>query len=98
MGLQERRSRLDRCLGPDRGRCRDGRSPRSCFSPVVIILSGVLLVAGGGIAILFLREPSTRLSKAIEALSGVWTLFMYLNLGVVPLVWRWWASGGEVPS
>jgi len=68
------------------------------FSQAVIILSSVLLVAGGGIAILFLREPSTRLSKAIEGLSGVWTLLMYLNLGVVPLVWRWWASGAEVPS
>jgi 4-hydroxybenzoate polyprenyltransferase len=68
------------------------------FSQVVIILSGALLSAGSGIAILFVRAPSRRLSQAIEALSGVWTLLVYLNLGVVPLVWRWWASGGAPSS
>ncbi|MGE5192473.1 MAG: hypothetical protein ACM3U2_08210, partial [Deltaproteobacteria bacterium] len=68
------------------------------FAQVVIVLLGILLAGCAGIAFLFLREPSTRRSKSIEALSGAWTLLMYLHLGVVPLVWRWWMSAGEVPS
>jgi 4-hydroxybenzoate polyprenyltransferase len=68
------------------------------FSQVIVILTGVLLLACGTIAKIFIREPSARWSKAIEVSSGVWTLLMYLNLGVVPLVWRWWSCGGQVPS
>jgi 4-hydroxybenzoate polyprenyltransferase len=66
------------------------------FSEVVVVLLALLLAAGGTIAISFLREPDGRWSKAIEALSGVWTLLMYLHLGVVPLAWRWWTAAGAV--
>jgi 4-hydroxybenzoate polyprenyltransferase len=65
------------------------------FSFFVIVLLSVLLAAAGWIAWHFLRDPSARGSRQIEALSGVWTLLMYLNLGVVPLVWRWWMSAGD---
>ena len=54
--------------------------------------------SGGLIAFLFVREPGSRGSRSIEAFSGIWTLLMYLNLGVVPLVWRWWDSGGKALS
>jgi 4-hydroxybenzoate polyprenyltransferase len=65
------------------------------FASFVIALLSVLLVAAGWIAWRFLRDPSANGSRQIEALSGVWTLLMYLNLGVVPLVWRWYLSSGD---
>jgi 4-hydroxybenzoate polyprenyltransferase len=64
------------------------------FVPIVILL-GVLLVAAAWLAWRFLAMPTTRGSKALEALSGIWTLLMYLNLGVIPLLLRWWQARGE---
>jgi hypothetical protein len=58
-------------------------------TPVACVL-GVLLAAAGMLALRFLRVPTTRGGKGIEALSGVWTLLMYLSLGAVPLGWRCW--------
>ena len=55
--------------------------------PVVAILFPVLTLAAI-FAGRFLREPTTRSAKSIEALSGVWTLCVYFGLGVVPLLVR----------
>ncbi len=61
--------------------------------PTACIL--VLLLIGAGLcARQFLREPGTARAKRIETLSGVWTLFMYLSLGAIPLVWRWLSGNG----
>jgi hypothetical protein len=35
-----------------------------------------------------LRRPTHKASKAIELMSGVWTLGMYLSLGVIPMAVR----------
>jgi 4-hydroxybenzoate polyprenyltransferase len=43
----------------------------------------VMLVAGGW----FLTRPAPGRGKVIEQLSGLWTLTMYIALGVVPLIW-----------
>jgi 4-hydroxybenzoate polyprenyltransferase len=59
--------------------------------PVACVL-GVLLAAAGTLAFGFLRVPTSRGGKGIEALSGVWTLLMYLSLGAVPLGWRYWTG------
>jgi 4-hydroxybenzoate polyprenyltransferase len=64
------------------------------LAPVAAILAGLLLTAGL-VVWRYLAEPSTRRAKRIENLSGIWTIVLYLSLGVVPLLWRWrFAAGG----
>jgi hypothetical protein len=53
--------------------------------PVAIVL-GSLFTGSVFIALRFLRTP--RNGKAFEILSGIWTLCLYLFLGVIPLGWR----------
>jgi 4-hydroxybenzoate polyprenyltransferase len=61
------------------------------LAPVAGVLI-FLLATATLVAVRFLREPATKRSKGIETFSGIWTLFMYLSLGAVPLLWR---VGGE---
>jgi 4-hydroxybenzoate polyprenyltransferase len=56
--------------------------------PVAVLL-GVLLALAGWLAWRFLAAPATGRAKALERMSGVWTLCMYLSLGAVPVCWRW---------
>jgi 4-hydroxybenzoate polyprenyltransferase len=49
-----------------------------CF----LSLYGVALV----VALAFLQKPGKKRSKAIEIVSGVWTLGMYLNIGALPFI------------
>jgi 4-hydroxybenzoate polyprenyltransferase len=51
---------------------------------------GVALLLAALAAWMFVREPITRRAKRIELVSGLWTILMYLSVGAVPLVWRWW--------
>ena len=46
----------------------------------------VLLLACVFAAARFLRTPRTSTGKGIEVMAGIWTLGMYLSLGVLPLV------------
>lgn len=55
--------------------------------PVCIILAG-LLVAALIVSLQFLTRPVTGRAKAFEALSGAWTLALYLSLGAGPLIFR----------
>jgi len=55
------------------------------FVPVVVAL-GVVLAGAVVLGVAFVRTRSGRLAKGIEAASGVWTLALYLMLGVVPLL------------
>lgn len=64
------------------------------FLPVAILL-GILTIAAAALAWRFLSELSPRASKWLEVYSGVWTLLMYLNLGVIPLAIRWWQTPPE---
>ena len=54
-------------------------------APVAALLAG-LLIAAAVIAWRFLRRPVTARARLIEAMSGVWTLLMYLGLGAGPLL------------
>ncbi len=46
-----------------------------------------LLLAGAlAVAIRFLRQPGTARAKAIETVSGIWTMVLYLTLGAIPLL------------
>ena len=64
------------------------------FLPVAFVIA-ILIIAAGWLAWRFLDDPSPRASKWIDALSGIWTLLMYLNLGVIPLALRWWLASSE---
>jgi len=52
--------------------------------PVAFVLSALWL-GGLALGLAFLRTVQRKLAKGIEAYSGVWTLALYLLLGVVPL-------------
>jgi 4-hydroxybenzoate polyprenyltransferase len=65
------------------------------FWPVVVLLA-LLLTLAGGVARRYLRTPTTTTAKRIEHLSGIWTLLMYLALGAVPILWRWWVVSGII--
>jgi hypothetical protein len=61
--------------------------------PEVVLFSALLLMAAG-IATRFLLRPVTGRGKWIELFSGLWTLLVYLSLGVLPLIWQLVAKGG----
>ncbi len=53
--------------------------------PVIGLLTLLLLVAAF-VAFRFLQQPETNRAKWFEAMSGVWTLGLYLSLGAIPLL------------
>jgi 4-hydroxybenzoate polyprenyltransferase len=61
----------------------------------VLPVAGVLLAlaaAASIVAIAYLRAPAPGSGKRFELVSGLWTLALYLSVGVVPLVVRWWSG------
>lgn len=63
------------------------------FAAPVAALLALLLAAAAFLAISFARSPLPGRGKKVELFSGVWTLFMYLSLGAVPLLLRYWQGG-----
>lgn len=55
------------------------------FFPVTIALS-VLLISSVAVGLRFLSTPKN--GKVFEILSGLWTLCLYLILGIIPLTWK----------
>lgn len=53
--------------------------------PVVAILATVFIICIIN-GIRFMKEPIKKNAKKFELLSGVWTLSMYLSLGILPLI------------
>jgi 4-hydroxybenzoate polyprenyltransferase len=53
-------------------------------TPVAVVMGGLWL-GGAGLGFAFLRTERGKLAKGIETWSGVWSLALYLTLGVVPL-------------
>ncbi|MCC7453910.1 MAG: UbiA family prenyltransferase [Crocinitomix sp.] len=49
---------------------------------VLIVLATVCFIPG----ILFLKNPSKKMAKRVEMMSGIWTIFMYLSLGGIPMI------------
>ncbi len=58
------------------------------FSSVVLSVLLVLLLPALLLCRRFARTPDSRLGKLFELYSGLWTLLMYLSLGIIPLAWR----------
>ncbi len=61
--------------------------------PVAVWLAALLLAAAL-VARQFLRDQAPGGGKRIEALSGLWTVGMYLSVGAAPLLWRQLAPRG----
>jgi 4-hydroxybenzoate polyprenyltransferase len=55
--------------------------------PLAAVLASLIAVAAVAAA-KFLRKPNARAGRRFEALSGAWTLLLYLMLGLIPLIWR----------
>jgi len=57
--------------------------------PVSLLLAGLL-----GLALIlglkFIKSPTPRLAKGIENFSGIWTILMYISLGLLPMSWWVW--------
>ena len=53
--------------------------------PTVAVLV-VLVSVATWLAVSFAKAPSSRLAKHFENLSGIWTLAMYLTLGLIPML------------
>jgi 4-hydroxybenzoate polyprenyltransferase len=62
------------------------------FEAPMVVMLAVLVPACGLAAWRLLRRPVAGAGKAIETVSGFWTVLMYLGLGVCPLVWRLWQA------
>jgi 4-hydroxybenzoate polyprenyltransferase len=58
------------------------------FAPATAGVLGLLLAGGLVLTLAFARTNSGRLAKGIESYSGIWTLALYLTLGVAPLFLR----------
>ncbi len=58
------------------------------FLPVVSWMLGILLSLSALLGILFLGNPVKRYARLFEPLSGIWTLLLYLGLGVIPMFIR----------
>ena len=56
-------------------------------APAAAVIAPALLAATV-VAVVFLRQPVTRRARLFEAASGLWTLLLYLSLGVLPLLLR----------
>ena len=61
---------------------------RIAFLPPFALILGALWGGALALGLAFLRTVEGRLAKRIELYSGVWTLALYLTLGVVPLCLR----------
>lgn len=68
--------------------CALGAAWRIDFVPGVGVALGILLVGAGALGIAFVRTSRGKLAKGIEVYSGIWTIALYLMLGVVPLALR----------
>ncbi|MBD2185159.1 UbiA family prenyltransferase [Planktothrix sp. FACHB-1355] len=58
------------------------------FATPVGCLLAILFIVAIAVAWLFLRQPITKWAKLIEKTSSLWTLLVYLSLGIVPLTLR----------
>jgi 4-hydroxybenzoate polyprenyltransferase len=61
------------------------------FGLTAAILLGSLVVISAVLGMRFLAAEVPGRGKSLEAIGGVWSLILYLTLGVVPLAIRWWS-------
>jgi 4-hydroxybenzoate polyprenyltransferase len=68
--------------------CAFAASVRIGFVRPVISTLALLFVVALVLAGQFLAKPVTSRAKLLEHFSGLWTLVLYLSLGLIPLLWQ----------
>src|SRR5262245_33134893 len=58
------------------------------FALPVAVGLGIMLAVAVIVAVRFLRAPVPQSGKHIEVVAGLWTIGLYLSIGVIPLAWR----------
>lgn len=58
------------------------------FGGPVLLLLIVLIMSSAAIGAIFRRDPKPKRGRWFEAMSGIWSLLMYLSLGAVPSLLR----------
>jgi 4-hydroxybenzoate polyprenyltransferase len=70
------------------GTCAVLAARRIGFTWPVAGTLAILFVAAARTSVRFVAQPSQGTGKRFELLSGLWTLALYLSLGIAPLLWR----------
>ena len=68
--------------------CAPAAAHRIGHAPAVGLVLAFLLGTGFLLARRFLASPSGPRSRWLNHFSGIWTLVLYLSLGIVPLLWK----------
>jgi len=62
------------------------------FQAPAAIGLGALLVVASALGAIFLKQQKTSGGKTIEVMSGLWSLGLYLSLGILPLLLKVWRA------
>jgi 4-hydroxybenzoate polyprenyltransferase len=60
------------------------------FELPAAMMYAVLVVTAGLLGIRFLAAEAPGRGKSLETMTGIWSLFLYLSLGVIPIALRYW--------
>jgi 4-hydroxybenzoate polyprenyltransferase len=60
------------------------------FELPAAMMYAVLVVTAGLLGIRFLAAKAPGRGKSLETMTGIWSLFLYLSLGVIPIALRYW--------
>lgn len=63
------------------------------FGTPAVILLGSLVILSAVLGVRFLVTEVTGRGKTLELVGGVWSLILYLSLGVIPIAIRYWRHG-----
>jgi 4-hydroxybenzoate polyprenyltransferase len=61
------------------------------FGLPATFLLGSLVVTSTALGVRFLASEVLGRGKSLEVIGGVWSLLLYLTLGVIPIAIRWWS-------
>jgi len=68
--------------------CAVAASGRIAFQGPVVVIVSLFLAFALVLGLRFLSDSTKSRAKLLEHFSGIWTLALYLNLGLIPLAWR----------
>ena len=60
------------------------------FGLPATFLLGALVAAAGVLSARFLSTEVPGRGKSLEMIGGIWSLVLYLSLGVIPIALRYW--------
>jgi 4-hydroxybenzoate polyprenyltransferase len=62
------------------------------FLAAALTILAVTIAVATVLGLRFLATRTTGAGKQLETLAGVWSLLLYLSLGVLPIALRFWRS------